>query len=224
MTIEDAAVRRIGSGAVRRRLGWLSAALVAVVLVLALTVNTAALTTLDASVWAWFDVHQSPSWHVDATGAFSYLGRPLHVASAGVVAGALLGARVRSAAPAALIICGVGAGVVAEQALKATVHRIADIAPMYPMNYHHSFPSGHVTGSLTLLGLTAVCVRTEWSRTRTAPLAVAVAFGVVSVALLALYSYSHTFTDVLGGLALGGAIVAAGAALWASKGALRGTS
>lgn len=198
-------------------MGLLSAGLVAVVVLLALTINSAALTALDRSVWAWFDVHQSPSWHVDSTGAFSYLGRPLHVATAGVLCGALLAARARSLAPAVLVIGGVGVGVIAEQALKATVGRIADIAPMYPANYHHSFPSGHVTGCATLLGLTAVCLGAGRSRTRRAVLTGLVLAGVVTVALLALYSYSHTFTDVLGGMALGGGIVAAGAALWASN-------
>ncbi len=121
--------------------------MVAVLLLLALTINSAALTALDRSVWAWFDIHQSPSWHVDSTGAFSYLGRPLHVASAGVLSGAVLAARTRSLAPAFLVIGGVGIGVIAEQTLKATVDRIADIAPMYPAHYHHSFPSGHVTAA-----------------------------------------------------------------------------
>ncbi len=67
--------------------------------------------------------------------------------------------------------------------------------------------------------MTAVCFGARRSRRRRAILTALVLAGVVIVALLALYSYAHTFTDVLGGMALGGAIVAAGAALWASIGA-----
>ena len=217
--MSDGGARRspVASAIRVKRLGRLSAGMVAVVVLLAVAINSAALTALDRSVWAWFDVHQSPSLHVDSTGAFRYVGRPLHVASAGVLCGALLATRARSLAPAVLVIGGVGIGVIAEQVLKATVGRIADIAPMYPADYHHSFPSGHVTGCATLLGLTAVCLGAGRSRMRAAVLTSLVLAGVLVVALLALYSYSHTFTDVLGGMALGGAIVAAGAALWASN-------
>ncbi len=198
---------------------WLSSAgAVAILALLAVTLNSRVLTELDRSVWAWFDVHQSASWHLDSAGAFSYLGRPLHVGSAGAVIGALLAVRARSVAPAVMVIGGVGLGVIAEQALKATVDRIAVIAPMYPADYHHSFPSGHVTGSATLLGLTAVFLGAQRGRARKAALVALVLSGVLVVALLALYSYAHTCTDVLGGMALGGAIVAAGAALWARYG------
>lgn len=210
-------LNRFEAAAGARKLWLLSAGIFAVLMLLALAINLPGLTALDRSVWSWFDVHQSPSWHLEATGAFNYLGRPLHVASAGAVIGALLGMRNRSLAPAVMVMGGVGLGVIVEQTLKATVDRIADIAPMYPTAYHHSFPSGHVTGSAALLGLTAVCLGAGLSRTRKALLAALVVVGVVAVALLALYSYSHTCTDVLGGMALGGAIVAAGAALWSSQ-------
>lgn len=191
----------------------LAAVLFTLLGVLAWRINTATLTGLDSSVWTWFDTHQSPRWHVDSTGAFSYLGRPLHVASAGVVFGVLLSWRARNPAPALMIIGGVGAGVIAEQVLKATIERVADIAPRYPTDYHHSFPSGHVTGAATLLGLIAVCVGAGGGAAVKALLAPLVAAGVLTVALLALYSYAHTCTDVIGGMLLGGGIVAVGAAL-----------
>lgn len=199
----------------RSRLRWLAVAagLFTALAVLALSINSASLTQWDRAVWAWFDTHQTPGWHVDATGAFSYLGRPLHVASAGVVSGALLSWRSRTAAPALLVIGGVVAGVVAEQALKATVHRVADVSATYPTVYHHSFPSGHVTGAATVLGMIAVCLGAGRSRAVRAGLAMAVGVGVLTVALLALYSAAHTFTDVIGGMLLGGGIVALGAAL-----------
>lgn len=197
----------------RRRWFALSAASFAALAVMALSINTLSLTEWDRAVWAWFDIHQRPGWHVDADGAFSYLGRPLHVASAGVVCGALLSWRSRTVAPALLVIGGVAAGVIAEQVLKAAIHRVADISATYPMVYHHSFPSGHVTGAATLLGMVAVCLGAGRHGAVRAGLAVAVAAGVLTVALLALYSAAHTCTDVIGGMLLGGGIVALGAAL-----------
>lgn len=190
----------------------LSAVMFTALGVLALSINTPALTTLDESVWRWFEVHQSPQWHVDATGAFSYIGKPFHVAATGAVFGTLLAWRAHSAEPAFLVIGGVGMGVIIEQLLKATIERTADIAAIYPEGYHHSFPSGHVTGSATLLGMIAVCLGVGCSPARKATLAGFAIAGVVIVALLALYSYAHTFTDVMGGMALGAGIVAAGAA------------
>jgi membrane-associated phospholipid phosphatase len=58
----------------------------------------------------------------------------------------------------------------------------------------------------------AVCLGVGCSPARKATLAGFAIAGVVIVAVLALYSYAHTFTDVMGGMALGAGIVAAGAA------------
>jgi undecaprenyl-diphosphatase len=49
-----------------------------------------------------------------------------------------------------------------------------------------------------------------------AALGVLVVGAVLFVAYLALYTGAHTFTDVLGGMALGGAIVAVGSAVLAA--------
>ena len=195
----------------------LSAAMFTALGVLALSINTPVLTSLDKAVWNWFDVHQTPGWHLGATGAFSYIGKPFHVAAAGAVCGAILGRRAHSVWPAVLVMGGVGLGVIVEQLLKATIERVADVSAKFPDAYHHSFPSGHVTGAATLFGMVAVCLAAGSSRTRRAVLAALALTGVVTVALLALYAYAHTLTDVLGGMALGGGIVAAGAALIAGE-------
>jgi undecaprenyl-diphosphatase len=69
--------------------------------------------------------------------------------------------------------------------------------------------------------MVAVCLGAGRSRALKATLAALAVAGVVIVALLALYSYAHTFTDVMGGMALGGGIVAAGAAVLSGSAAAR---
>lgn len=206
----------------RGRTAWilLSAGLFTVLLALAFQVNAAWLTAPDDAVERWIDVHRSHRWRVDANGAFRYLGRPLHVASAGVVAGTLLAVKARSAIRAVLVIGGVGAGVVLEQTFKAIVGRTPEtLAALHDgslVYYQHSFPSGHVTGAATLLGMTAVCVGAGRGRGVKTALAAGVAVGVLVVAALALYSRAHIFSDVVGGVFLGGSVVALGAAVLAA--------
>ena len=194
----------------------LSGTLFAVLAILASQVNADWLTAPDDVVERWLNAHRSARLRVDAVGAFSYLGRPLHVATAGVVAGVLLGWRSRSVLPLALVTGGVGLGVVLEQTFKAIIGRSdATLAALHDGSltaYAHSFPSGHVTGATTLLGMIAVCAGAGRSAAVKATLAALVVTGVLCVAFLALYSRAHIFSDVLGGMALGGAIVALGAA------------
>lgn len=200
----------------RVALGLLSAGLFSVLAILAIEINAQWMTALDTSAWNWFNTHRSPNWQVDADGIFSYIGRPFHVAAAGVVSGTLLALQGRSAMRAVLVIATVGAGAAAEQTLKAIVERTpANLAQLHDgslLAYAHSFPSGHVTGSATLLGTIAVCLGTRRSRAVKATLAAVAAVGVVLVAFLAMYTRAHLFTDVIGGMVLGGALVALGTA------------
>lgn len=205
----------------RMALVLLAGALFSVLAVLALHVNADWLSSLDDAVETWLDTHRSRRWRVDADGAFSYVGRPFHVAAAGVVAGTLLSLQARSALRGLLVIGGVGAGVVGEQTLKAVIGRTPEtLAALHDgslVHYQHSFPSGHVTGATTLLGMIAVCFGAGRSRALKAALAVPVVLGVLCVAFLALYSRAHIFSDVLGGMFLGGGIVALGAAVLAGS-------
>lgn len=203
----------------RLALIMLAAGLFTLLAGLALHINADWLMACDDSVESWLNAHRSQRWRVDADGAFSYLGRPFHVAAVGVVAGTLLSVQARSAMRGLLVIGGVGFGVIMEQTLKATIGRTPEnLAALHDgslVAYQHSFPSGHVTGASTLLGMIAVCFAAGRGRAVKAALAVPVVMGVLCVALLALYSRAHIFSDVIGGMLLGGGIVALGAAVLA---------
>ncbi len=189
-----------------------SAGLFSVLAILALEINAHWMTALDTSVWNWFAAHRSPRWRVDASGIFSYIGRPAYVATAGVISGTLLALLARSAIRAVLVIGSVGSGAAVEQILKAKVTRLpANLAELHDgslIDYANSFPSGHVTGSVTLFGTAAVCLAVGRSRGLQAMLTFLACNLVFVVAFLALYSQAHIFTDVIGGMVLGGGIVA----------------
>ncbi len=214
----DAAILIAASVVSRGRVALvlLSAGLFSVLAILAIEINSHWMTASDTRVWNWFNAHRSPKWQVHADGIFGYIGEPYHVAVAGVISGTLLAILGRSALRAVLVIATVGIGAVAEQVLKAVVERTpAHLAQLHDgslVAYARSFPSGHVTGSATLLGTIAVCLGTRRSRAVKAVLAVLVAAGVLFVAFLALYSRAHIFTDAIGGMVLGGALVAVGSA------------
>jgi len=189
----------------------LAAALFTVLAALAVAINTESLAALDTFVENWVDNHRTQRREVVASGLFGYIGRPLHVLGVAVVCGTLLSLIRRSAIPVGLVIGAVGIGVVVEETLKATIGRTATAGPL--LDYPHSFPSGHVTGSATLFGMIAVCLAAGDSRLAKAAIGLLVAQSVVFVAALAVYSGAHVFSDTIGGMALGGAIVALGAAV-----------
>lgn len=198
---------------VRGRAGLvlLSAGLFTLLAALAVGINSASMSSLDTVVATWFDDHRTRRRDLEADGIFGYIGRPIHVLIPALVMGTLLSWRARSARPVLCVTGGVGIGVAVEGTLKAVIGRTATTGPL--VDYPHSYPSGHVTGTSALLGMIAVCLGVGASRAvKLAATGLAVA-GVLFVAFLALYTGAHTFTDVLGGMFLGGAIVALGAAV-----------
>ena len=178
--------------------------------VLAVGINADWLAALDTSVADWFDAHRSRRRDQQAAGVFEYIGRPVHVLVVAAVCGTLLSFRARSAMPLIGVTGAVGLGVVVEQMLKAVIGRTASTGPL--VDYPHSFPSGHVTGTAALLGTIAVFLGAGANRAVRTALAGLVVTAVVAVAVLALYTGAHTVSDVIGGMLLGGAIVALGAA------------
>lgn len=188
--------------------GWiaLAAGLFTALAALAVGINADWLAALDTSVADWFGAHRSRRRDQQAAGVFGYIGRPVHVLVVAAVCGTLLSLRARSAIPLIGVTGAVGLGVVVEQTLKAVIGRTASTGPL--VDYPHSFPSGHVTGTAALLGTIAVFLGAGANRAVRTALAALVVAAVVAVAVLALYTGAHTLSDVIGGMLLGGAIVA----------------
>lgn len=214
----------LGAWALLGTAGWrwflLAAGLFSALAAMAVGINAEWLAALDTSVENWFVAHRSPRWEVDAAGIFRFVGSPVHVASVALVCGGLLSWQARSAIPVFLVAGGVGVGVALEQMLKAAVEHtstaVAELRHYPPHTYEHTFPSGHVTGAAALLGMIAVCLGVGRSRATKVTLAVPVVAGVLFVAFIAVYCKAHTFSDVVGGMFLGGAIVTLGGAVLAA--------
>jgi undecaprenyl-diphosphatase len=157
-----------------------------------------------------------------AASVITDLGTPVATAAAALICAALLSWRARSMIPGIVVIGTVSAAALASTALKAVVDR-----PRPPLQWQlvletdPSFPSGHVTGTAALLGITAVCVGMGRSRTVRAWLAGGVVTGVLVVAATRLYLGVHWLTDVTAGAILAAVFVTIGAAAF---GALRDRS
>lgn len=182
---------------------------------MAVGINAEWLAALDVSVETWLEAHRSRRGLMDAKGIFRFVGQPVHVVSVALVCGTLISLGRRSVVPAVLVVGGVGVGVAVERVLKAVVGRtsttVAELQDKPPLNFEHTFPSGHVTGSTALLGMIAVGLGVGRSRAVKLTLAAPAVAGVLFVAFVTVYSKAHVFSDVIGGLILGGAIVSLGA-------------
>ena len=143
------------------------------------------------------------------------IGNPAAIAAAGLVSGALLSWRVRSAIPGVIVISTVAAAALAKIAINAVVDRPLTHAELHVLplmrTEHHPFPSGHVTGTAALLGIVAVCIGVGRSRTVRALLAGLVVAGALIVAFSRLYLGVHWLTDVVGGALLAAVFVILGA-------------
>lgn len=189
---------------------------------LAVAVHTGWVAAADATVASWFDTHRSPWLNVAARVIFRFIG-PAPVAAAGLICAALLSWQARSVLPSVVVIGTVGTAAIAENALKAVVERAPWTAAELQYIHEgllrdgiHSFPSGHVTGNAALLGIVAVYLGAGRKPAVQTVLAGLVVAGVLFVAFIVLYVFAHCFSDVLGGILLGGVSVALLAA--ASKG------
>ncbi|MGO4204943.1 phosphatase PAP2 family protein [Rhodococcus sp. TAF43] len=170
------------------------------------------LTDWDGPVTSWFVAHRTPPLDTAAV-VVTDLGSPVATVALALVVAALLARRARSPIPAVVLIGTVGAAAVASTALKQLIGRDRPPAPIQlVMEADYSFPSGHVTGTATLLGMTAVILTIGRSRYVRAVAAAIVVVGVVVVAATRVYLGVHWLTDVIAGALLAAVFVTIGSA------------
>lgn len=172
--------------------------------VLGLIAHHAAMGTAgDHAVLGWMVHHRSPSltwWAI----AVTEIGSPVGVGVLTLLVSAVLWRWLASPWPAVVVV-----GTVAAAGAVSTATKIIVGAHRPPLNLQliaetdPSFPSGHVTGTVALLGaLTAVLGHHCRPAARAALLALTAA-GAVAVALTRLYLAVHWASDVAGGALLG---------------------
>lgn len=165
--------------------------------------DAAAGTTLDHGVLAWMVNHRHPGLTSLAI-AVTNVGSPVGVAVIAVAAAAVSWWRVGSARPAILILTTlVVAGAVSTLTkLIVGAHRPAQAVQLV-VETDPSFPSGHVTGTLALLGALGVVIGRHGGRALSAAVIALAAAATMAVALTRLYLGVHWVTDIVGGLLIG---------------------
>lgn len=207
----------------RRALALLAGGLFTTLVLVGVISGTAWAEGIDAVVSNQIGDHKSHHTTVVTDAIFKFIGDPLGVAIAAAVFGGLLSWRARSVVPIILVMGAVAAAVAVEHTLKALVGR--SLPPDAPADwsvltdYSHTYPSGHVAGSAALLGTIAVIGSVGHTLSTKVTLAILVVATVLSIAWMALYVHAHLFSDVIGGMLLGGAVVTTSAIVVAGLGA-----
>ncbi len=170
------------------------------------------LTSFDGPVTDWMVDHRSGALDQIAV-AVTDLGSPVATALLGITCGVLISWRARSVVPGLIVIGTVGGAAVASTVIKALVGRERPPTNIQVLlETGHSFPSGHVTGTAALFGISVLVVsldRTPAVKRLLMFLAVTV---TVVVALTRLYLGAHWLTDVVVGAVLATLAVTAGGA------------
>ena len=195
-------------GAPRTAAMTMGAVLVSLFVALGVVVHVAAAgATLDHAVLAWMVNHRHPglTWLAIAV---TNVGSPVGVAVITVGAAAVSRWRVGSARPAILILTTLAVAGAVSTLTKLIVgaHRPARAVQLV-VETDPSFPSGHVTGTLALLGALAVVIGHHGGRAVSVTVIALAAAGTVAVAFTRLYLGVHWVTDIVGGLLLGAAAV-----------------
>lgn len=195
----------LGSGVTR------VTALLAVFVLLAVQVHFAGwLTGADAPTLDWFVQHRSPGWTTAAI-YVTTAGGPVATVLIAVVSAAVVSLRSRSPLSGAVLIGTVGAAAVASTVIKTVVERPRPAAATQLLaETDFSFPSGHVTGTVALLGALVVVLGARRRTPVRVAMACAAAAIAATVAVTRMYLGVHYLTDVIGGALLGTAAVVAG--------------
>ncbi len=194
----------------------LAAGLATVLAILVLAINSNLLIHLDTSAEWWVRPRRSSEALADWSEFWINVGDPIYFAAVVLTCGAWFSWQARSVIPAAVMVAGVGVAVVLEQTLKVAVARTAaTVAAAHdrprPPGFHaylHSFPSGHVTVIGAFLGTAAVCLCAGRHTITKIGVSALAGAAVVFIGIVAVYTRSHTLTDVVGGAVLSAAIVA----------------
>lgn len=162
-------------------------------------------TALDHAVLDAMVTHRSPgltAWALTITTVFS----PVGTGVLAMATAALLWWRLGSPRPPLLVLATLAGAGVASTLTKLFVgaHR-PPAAVQLISETDHSYPSGHVTGTVALLGALAVVVGHRTGPVARAALGTATVLAAVAVGCTRLYLGVHWASDVLGGLLLGAA-------------------
>ncbi|WP_164479075.1 phosphatase PAP2 family protein [Nakamurella antarctica] len=168
--------------------------------------------TFDAGVHEWF-VRNRASWLTPVVIAVTNTFSPVGTTVIGFVVATIFAVRTRSWVPAAVIFIGPAVTGLGVRLLKYAVPRNRpNVAEQLVRTLDPSFPSGHVTGAVSLLGCICVVLFAGFTADlgRPAKVGIGIAAALVSalVALTRLYLGVHWFTDVVAGGLLGASGVA----------------
>ncbi|HET7870051.1 MAG TPA: bifunctional DedA family/phosphatase PAP2 family protein [Actinomycetota bacterium] len=178
----------------------------------------------DPSVLRWFVEHRV-HWLTGFMKGAMWLGSNAVVIPVALIVAAVFVVRRRSYRPLVQLAAAVVSSIVLYDVVKAVVHRARP--PVAARLVHvsgFSFPSGHATVAVAVWGAIALVVAS--GRRSRMKVLLGAAAGMISlvVAVSRLYLGVHWFTDVVGGCALGAAILSCIAALCLILGPGRGRS
>jgi membrane protein DedA with SNARE-associated domain/membrane-associated phospholipid phosphatase len=178
----------------------------------------------DPGVLRWFVEHRA-HWLTDFMKGATWLGSNAVLIPVALIVAAVFVVRRGSYRPVAQLAVAVVSSIVLYDVVKAVVHRIRPPTATRLVEVSgSSFPSGHATIAVAVWGTIALVIaRGRRPRTR-AYLWVAAGMIALLAGISRLYLGVHWFTDVVGGFALGAAILSCIAALSLVLGPGRGRS
>ncbi|MFQ6396548.1 phosphatase PAP2 family protein [Nocardia sp. KC 131] len=197
------------AGAVQAGRRYLSAALYVCGLLIAFATlaiqisDNGWLTGGDGSTHSWFIAHRTHSADIAAL-VITDLGSPVAAVTLAVLIGARVSWRAQTALPVVVMVATTGAAWAVSTTMKLLVGRARPpIQTQQVLETNYSFPSGHVTSTSAVVGITVAVLAIGRSRRVRALLAAAAALLITLVATTRLYLGVHWLTDIVAGAILG---------------------